>query len=230
MNSNVAPSMSAQVRVVLVDDQALLRGALVKLVDAEPDLVVAGEAADGFEALDVITATAADVVLLDIRMPRLDGLEVARRVCADPDLSATRVVMLSMFEMDDYVYAALRAGASGFLLKDVPPEALVDAVRRVHAGECLLAPSILTRLVEHFTTTAGAPRATAATDHLTQREREVLILIGRGLTNDELADRLVISRATVKTHIAHLLDKLAARDRAQLVITTYESGLIRPRR
>lgn len=133
-----------------------------------------------------------------------------------------------MFELDDYVYAALKAGASGFLLKDAPPEVLLDAVRRVHAGECLLAPSILTRLVEHYTATAGAPPP-AATDQLTDREREVLTLIGRGLTNDELAQRLVISRATVKTHIAHLLAKLGARDRAQLVIAAYESGLIRPR-
>lgn len=220
--------MTAPIRVVLVDDQALLRGSLVRLVDAEPDLVVAGEAADGVEALEVLRANRPDVVLLDIRMPRLDGLAVARRVCADPDLVGTRVVMLSMFELDDYVYAALKAGASGFLLKDAPPEVLLDAVRRVHAGECLLAPSILTRLVEHYTATAGAPPP-AATDQLTDREREVLTLIGRGLTNDELAQRLVISRATVKTHIAHLLAKLGARDRAQLVIAAYESGLIRPR-
>jgi len=217
------------VRVVLVDDQDLLRYSLALVIDADPAMTVVGEARDGVEAIDVVTTTAPDVVLMDVRMPRLDGIEATRRLCADPALSGTRILMLSVFELDEYVYRALRAGASGFLLKDTNPVDLLSAIARTHRGESLFAPTILTRLVEHYLDTGDpAPRAAAATP-LTEREIDVLRLVGRGYSNDEIAGNLTISIKTVKTHITHLLAKLDARDRAQLVIVAYESGLIAPR-
>lgn len=220
----------AAVRVVLVDDQDLLRRSLALVIGAEPDLEVVGEARDGTEAVDVVTRTAPDVVLMDVRMPRGDGIEATRRVCADPALAGTRVLMLSMFELDEYVYAALRAGASGFLLKDAEPADLLAAVRRTAAGEALFAPSILTRLVEHYLDAAPASARAAPPPDLTPREVEVLRLVGRGRSNDEIAQDLTISVKTVKTHMSHLLLKLRARDRAQLVVAAYESGLVARRR
>ncbi|SDU76196.1 response regulator [Jiangella alkaliphila] len=216
--------MTSTVRVLIADDQPLLRHSLALLLDAAPDLAVAGTAGTGGEAVSLAAELRPDVVLTDIRMPGGDGIEATRRITGDPALAATRVLVLSMFELDEYVYAALRAGASGFLLKDARPEQLLDAVRRTHAGESLFAPSILTRLVDHY---VGRPARAPATrlDRLTERETEVLALVAAGLSNDEIAAALTISIKTVKTHIGHLLAKLAARDRAQLVIAAYESGL-----
>ena len=216
------------VRVLLVDDQPLLRRSLAMIIDSAPDLMVVGQAGDGADALEVARRTRPDVVLMDVRMPRLDGLQATRRICAEPELAATRVVVLSMFELDEYVYEALHAGASGFLLKDARPEDLIAAIRRTHEGESLFAPSILTRLVEHYVTVPRTPPRPAP-HRLTARETEVLTLIGRGLSNDQVAARLTISVKTVKTHVSHLLTKLAARDRAHLVIAAYDAGLVRPR-
>ena len=219
----------AAVRVVLVDDQPLLRRSLAMIIEHAPGLTVAGEAGDGIEAVRVARAERPDVILMDVRMPERDGLTATRQICADPALAATRILVLSMFELDEYVYEALRAGASGFLLKDTRPEDLIDAIRRTHGGESLFAPSILTRLVEHY---VAAPRTArpAPPGPLTSREAEVLTLIGRGLSNDRIADHLTISVRTVKTHISHLLAKLNARDRAQLVIAAFDAGLVRPQR
>ena len=219
--------MSA-VRVLLVDDQPLLRRSLAMIIDSAPDLTVVGQAGDGADALALARRTRPDVVLMDVRMPRLDGLRATRQICAAPELAAARVVVLSMFELDAYVYEALHAGASGFLLKDARPEDLITAIRRTHAGESLFAPSILTRLVEHYVAVPPAPPPPAR-QPLTARETEVLTLIGRGLSNDQIATRLTISVKTVKTHVSHLLAKLAARDRAHLVIAAYDAGLVTPR-
>jgi DNA-binding NarL/FixJ family response regulator len=215
------------VRVLLVDDQPLLRRSLAMIIDSAPDLTVVGQAGDGADALAVARRTRPDVVLMDVRMPRLDGLQATRRICAAPDLAATQVVVLSMFELDEYVYEALHAGASGFLLKDARPEDLITAIRRTHDGESLFAPSILTRLVEHYVAVPRTPPRPP--QPLTARETEVLTLIGRGLSNDQIAARLTISVKTVKTHVSHLLTKLAARDRAHLVIAAYDAGLVTPR-
>ena len=214
------------VRVLVADDQPLLRHSLALLLDAAPDLAVAGTAATGDEAAGLAAELRPDVVLMDIRMPGGDGIEATRRITADPELGAVRVLVLSMFELDEYVYAALRAGASGFLLKDARPDQLLDAVRRTHAGESLFAPSILTRLVEHYLGRPATGPPGAGLDVLTERETEVLALVATGLSNDEIAAALTISVKTVKTHIGHLLAKLAARDRAQLVIAAYENGLV----
>ncbi|MBT8224017.1 MAG: response regulator transcription factor [Dactylosporangium sp.] len=215
-------------RVLLVDDQPLLRHSLATIVDNEPDLTVIGEAGDGAEAITVARASVPDIILMDVRMPRLDGLAATRRICADPAFAGTRILVLSMFELDEYVYEALRAGASGFLLKDTRPEVLLDALRRTHRGESLFAPSILTRLVAHYVATPRPERPAPSIRRLTAREVEVLTLIGRGLANSEIATGLAISVKTVKTHISHLLAKLGARDRAQLVIAAFNAGLVRP--
>lgn len=222
------------VRVVLVDDQLLLRRSLALVINATAGLLVVGEAGDGFEAVEVAEATLPDVILMDVRMPRLDGIEATRRICSNPALRGARVLMLSMFELDEYVFDALRAGASGFVLKDSKPGDLIDAIVRTSTGEALFAPSVLTRLVAHYLNrapgAAGAAATHGAAAALTDREVEVLGLIGRGLSNDQLAVHLTISIKTVKSHISHLLSKLAARDRAQLVIAAYDNGLVLPRR
>jgi DNA-binding NarL/FixJ family response regulator len=226
-------STDGQVRVVLVDDQPLLRQSLAMIIDADPGLTVVGEAGDGVEAIEVVTATIPDVVLMDVRMPRLDGIEATRRICRIPRLVRTRVLVLSMFELDEYVYHALQAGASGFLLKDSRPHDLITAIERTHDGESLFAPSILTRLIGHYI--SAAPIATArisgalSAAKLTEREIEVLGLVGRGLSNDQIAQHLTISIKTVKSHISNLLSKLDARDRAHLVIAAYDAGLVTPR-
>jgi DNA-binding NarL/FixJ family response regulator len=206
----------------------MLRQSLAMVIGNEDDLEVAGQAADGAEAVAQARAVRPDVVLMDVRMPRLDGLEATRRICADPVLDRTRVLVLSMFELDEYVNEALRAGASGFLLKDAHPEDLLDAIRRTHRGESLFAPSIMTRLVAHYLSAPRPERGERLLRRLTGREIDVLALIGGGRSNDEIADALMISIKTVKTHITHLLAKLAARDRAQLVIAAYDTGLVRP--
>ncbi|MGP3957204.1 response regulator [Nonomuraea sp. 3N208] len=208
------------IRVVIADDQALLRGSFRVLVDSEPDLAVVGEAATGVEAVSVAMEQRPDVVLMDVRMPEMDGIEATRRI---KDVS--RVLVVTMFDLDAYVYDALRAGASGFLLKDTPPADLLAAIRVVAGGEALLAPTVTRRLIEQFARTPAVPRVKGL-DGVTEREREVLTLIARGLSNHEIADRLQVGMATVKTHITRLLAKLEARDRAQLVIAAYESGLV----
>ncbi|HEY0188797.1 MAG TPA: response regulator transcription factor [Cellulomonas sp.] len=222
--------MSAAVRVLVVDDQPLIRHSLRLVVGSAPDLRVVGDAGTGDEAVLRAAELHPDVVLMDVRMPGGDGIEATRRIVADPALVGTRVLVLSMFELDEHVHAALRAGASGFLLKDTEPERLLDAVRRTHDGESLLAPRILTRLVEHYLDrSVPGPRAAAASPPdgvLTRRETEVLTLVGRGLSNQEITAALTISAGTAKTHIGNLLAKLHARDRAQLVIAAYERGLV----
>ena len=216
------------VRLLLVDDQALLRHALRIAIDREPDLAVVGEAGTGAEAITAARQLRPDLVLMDIRMPEIDGIEATRQITNTPELAHTRVLVLSMFELDDYVYGALRAGASGFVLKDARPDQLIDAIRRVHHGESLFAPTILTSLIEHYLDHRTSDRPHGPTQ-LTGRETEVLTLIGRGLSNDDIAAELTVSHNTVKTHISSLLSKLAARDRAQLVIAAYEHRLIIPR-
>lgn len=222
-----APSARSAVRVLIADDQALIRHSLATLIGGAPDLVVAGEASTGEEAVRLARELVPDVILMDIRMPEGDGIEATRTVTASPELSDCRVLVLSMFELDEYVYSALRAGAGGFLLKDAHPDQILDAIRRTHAGESLFAPAILTRLVEYY---VGRPTPAVARcpDQLTPRETEVLTRVGQGLSNDEIAAVLTISIKTVKTHIGSLLAKLHARDRAQLVIAAYHYGLVAP--
>ena len=218
-------------RVLIADDQALVRAGFRLILEADDGIEVVGDASDGEEAVAAARRLRPDVVLMDVRMPRLDGLEAARRILADPATASCRVIMLTTFDLDEYVYAAVVAGASGFLLKDVSPEQLVAAVRLAAAGDALLAPSITRRLVERFarTTPASAPSAPPPElASLTPREREVLVLLARGLSNSELAERLTLSEATVKTHVARVLDKLNLRDRVQAVVLAYESGLVRP--
>jgi DNA-binding NarL/FixJ family response regulator len=218
-----------QITVVVADDQALLRGTFSMLIDSCADLTTVGEAGTGSEAVDLARRTHPDLILMDIRMPQLDGIEATRLICGAPDTEHTRVVILTTFDLDEYVYAALRGGASGFLLKDTPPADLLNAIRVVAAGEALLAPTVTRRLINEF---ARRPQPghipVAELAQVTGREREVLTLIGRGLTNQEIAGHLHISVATARTHVGHLLTKLGARDRAQLVITAYETGLVAP--
>ncbi|MFE6712581.1 response regulator [Streptomyces sp. NPDC057695] len=216
------------IRVLLADDQALVRAGFRALLDAQPDIGVAGEAADGDEAVERVRALRPDVVLMDIRMPGLDGLAATRRITDDPDLAGVRVVMLTTFELDEYVFEAIRAGASGFLVKDTEPEELLRAVRTVVHGDALLSPGVTRRLIEEFAARSKAPGATAALGALTEREREVMALVGIGLSNEEIARRLVVSPLTAKTHVSRTMVKLGARDRAQLVVLAYESGLVRP--
>ena len=218
------------IRVLVADDQALVRGSFRLLVETDPGLQVIGEAATGAEAVEITARDKPDVVLMDVRMPVMDGIEATRRITGAEQTAETRVLILTTFDLDDYVYAALRAGASGFLLKDTPPGDLLAAIRVIAAGDALLAPPITRRLIAEF---ARRPQPgkqpAAALDGVTDREREVLTLIGRGLSNDEIAQALHITMATTKTHVSRLLAKLGARDRAQLVIAAYETGLIQAR-
>jgi DNA-binding NarL/FixJ family response regulator len=216
------------IRVLLADDQALVRAGFRALLDAQPDIEVAGEAADGEEAVARLRELRPDVALMDIRMPRLDGLAATRRVTGDPRLAAVRVVMLTTFELDEYVFEAIRSGASGFLVKDTEPDELLRAVRAVVAGDALLSPGVTRRLIAEFAARSKAPAAAVGLEELTEREREVMALVGLGLSNEEIARRLVVSPLTAKTHVSRTMVKLGARDRAQLVVLAYESGLVRP--
>ncbi|MFB8030794.1 response regulator [Streptomyces sp. NPDC056465] len=224
------------IKVLLADDQALLRSAFRVLVDSEPDMQVVGEAADGAQAVELARSTRADVVLMDIRMPGTDGLAATRTISADPDLAGVRIVMLTTFEVDEYVVQSLRAGASGFLGKGAEPDELLNAIRVAAAGEALLSPVATKGLIASFLAQAGAgtdgPDGAEYSERLaalTGREREVLVQVAGGHSNDQIADRLAVSPLTVKTHVNRAMAKLGARDRAQLVVIAYESGLVRPR-
>ncbi|GIE91424.1 response regulator [Actinoplanes regularis] len=218
------------IRVLLADDQALMRAGFRALLDAEDDLEVVGEAADGAAAVELSRRLRPDVVLMDVQMPGLDGIEATRRIATDPLLTAVRVLILTNYEVDSYVFDALRAGASGFLLKDADPADLLRAVAVVARGEALLAPSVTRTLISEFVTGAPPGDLTAGREVLTAREQEIVELVARGLGNDEIAERVVISPATAKTHINRAMMKLHCRDRAQLVVWAYDSGLVAPRR
>ncbi|GIF01398.1 response regulator [Paractinoplanes rishiriensis] len=224
--------MTEPIRVLIADDQALVRGSFRVLVDTAPGLEAVGEAGTGVEAVELVAVSRPDVVLMDIRMPEMDGIEATRRICsaaAAGEGAGPRVLVLTTFDLDEYVYAALRAGASGFLLKDAPPADLLAGIRVVAAGEGLLAPSVTRRLIAEFAQRTPAARPVArGVEGLTEREAEVLTLIAQGLSNPEIAEHLRLRPATVKSHIGHLLAKLGARDRAQLVIAAYESGTVTP--
>jgi DNA-binding NarL/FixJ family response regulator len=217
------------IRVLLADDQTLLRAGLRVLLDGENDMGVVAEADDGAHAVDLVREHRPDVVVMDIRMPRLDGLAATRRIVSDPELAATRVVVLTTFDLDEYVFEAIRAGASGFLLKDAEPAELVRAVRCAADGDALVSPSVTRRLIAEFAARPDQRRIDpSALGVLTDREREVVALVAGGLSNDEIATTLVISTATARTHVSRAMVKLGARDRAQLVVLAYESGLVRP--
>jgi DNA-binding NarL/FixJ family response regulator len=218
------------IRVLLADDQALIRAGFRALVDSAPDLEVVGEAATGREAVALARSLRADVVLMDVRMPDMDGLEATALISADDDLAGVRVLVLTTFELDEYVLRALRAGASGFLSKGVEPADLLHAIRTVAAGEALLSPAATRSLIGHFLAQpqTGGGTSPAALDVLTDREREVVALVGHGLSNDEIGERLFVSPLTAKTHVNRAMTKLGARDRAQLVVLAYTSGLVRP--
>ncbi|RFU40697.1 DNA-binding response regulator [Actinomadura logoneensis] len=216
------------IRVLLADDQRLVRAGFRSILSDEDDIEVVGEAGDGAQAVEGVRALRPHVVLMDIRMPGTDGLEAARTITADPRLADVRVVILTTFDLDEYVYGALRAGASGFLLKDTEPEELIQAVRVVHRGDALITPRITRRLIGEFAGRVRAPDPGPRLGALTDREREVLRLAAAGLSNDEIAAHLVLSPTTAKTHISRIMTKLAARDRAQLVVLAYESGLVSP--
>ncbi|MFD3556299.1 response regulator [Streptomyces goshikiensis] len=216
------------IRVLLADDQHLVRAGFRALLDAQPDIEVAGEAADGAEAVRLVRGLRPDVALMDIRMPGLDGLAATRAITGDAALAAVKVVMLTTFDLDEYVFEAIRSGASGFLVKDTEPEELLRAVRAVVAGDALLSPGVTRRLIAEFAARSKAPAAAAGLERLTDREREVMALVGMGMSNEEIARRLVVSPLTAKTHVSRTMIKLGARDRAQLVVLAYESGLVRP--
>ncbi|MFD4573291.1 response regulator [Streptomyces sp. NPDC058417] len=216
------------VRVLLADDQSLVRAGFRALLDAQPDIEVVAEAADGEEAVRLTRALRPDVVLMDIRMPVLDGLAATRRLTGDTALDPVRVVVLTTFELDEYVFEAIRSGASGFLVKDTEPDELLRAVRAVVAGDALLSPGVTRRLIAEFAARSKEPAAPAELARLTEREREVMVLVGMGLSNEEIARRLVVSPLTAKTHVSRTMVKLGVRDRAQLVVLAYESGLVRP--
>lgn len=216
------------IRVLVADDQAAVRDGFAALVDAQPDMTVAARAATGREAVDLARRTFPDVVLMDIRMPAMDGLDATRIICADPTLQRTRVLVLTTFDLDDYVYGALRAGASGFLLKDTPRRELLHAIEVVAAGDALLAPGITRRLIAEFAARRDPRRPSAELAGLTDREREVLVFVARGLSNGEIAGRLVISPLTAKSHVRNILRKLDCHDRAALVALAYENRLVAP--
>ncbi len=216
------------ISVVIADDQALVRGGFRALLDAQEDITVVGEASNGEEAIQLAVNNRPDVVLMDIRMPGVDGLEATRRITEDERLANVHVVILTTFALDEYVFEAIRAGANGFLVKDTEPGELVRAVRVVMTGDALLSPGITRRLIEEFATRAKEPVELPGLPNLTDREREVVALVGEGLSNDEIAERLVMSVATARTHVSRSMIKLGARDRARLVVFAYESGLVRP--
>lgn len=217
----------ASISVLIADDQALVRAGFRMILDAEPAIRVVGEAGDGREAVDLARRLAPDVVLMDIRMPVMDGIEATRQLVQSSG-PAGRVIVLTTFDEDAYVRDALRVGASGFLLKDTPPERLVEAIHVVASGDALLSPSVTRRVIAEFATRAAAPVRPRALDELTAREHEVLVLVARGLSNAEIAVRLVVSETTVKTHVAHILGKLRLRDRVQAVVLAYEAGVVLP--
>jgi DNA-binding NarL/FixJ family response regulator len=216
------------IKVLLADDQALVRAGFRALLDAQEDIEVVGEAGDGEEAARLTAELEPDVVLMDIRMPGSDGLSATRRIAADERSAGARVVILTTFGLDEYVFEAIRAGASGFLVKDTEPDELVQAVRVVALGDALLSPSVTRQLIAEFAARAKEPGTPGALDELTDRERQVVTLVGEGLSNEEIAQRLFVSPATAKTHVSRAMGKLGARDRAQLVVIAYESGLVRP--
>ncbi|MFD8600336.1 response regulator [Kitasatospora sp. NPDC059646] len=222
------------IRVMLVDDQELLRTGFRMVLQSQGDIEIAAEAGDGQQALDVLRTAEVDVILMDVRMPRLDGVQATRRICLDdrgtPVEGAPRVLILTTFDLDEYAFAALKAGASGFLLKDVPPVELVAAIRAVHGGDAVVAPTTTRRMIDRFAEVLPTPAATpgsAVLAPLTEREREVFLLVAQGLSNGEIAARLVLSEATVKTHVGRILAKLGLRDRVQAVVLAYENGLVR---
>ncbi|HXU86448.1 MAG TPA: response regulator transcription factor [Verrucomicrobiae bacterium] len=218
------------IRVLIADDQELVRAGFRALLDAEDDIEVVAEAADGATAVSLAMTHVPDVVLMDVRMPQLDGIEATRRIAADRRLHDVRIVILTTYETDEYVFDGLRAGASGFLVKDTSPTELLRAVRVVANGEALLAPSVTRRLIADVVSRAPDRAVVVGLDELTPREREILVLVGSAMSNDEIADRLTISKATAKTHVSRVMGKLEARDRAQLVVFAYESGLVTPSR
>jgi len=231
MNGPLNDTVKEPIRVFLVDDQQMVRAGFAMLVGSQPDMEVVGEAGDGREALERLAATRADVVLMDVRMPRLDGVEATRALAARP--GAPRVIVLTTFDLDEYAFAAIKAGAAAFLLKDATPPDLLNAIRSVHAGDAVVAPSTTRRLLDHFAAALPDPAAGGSSPDadrrlaaLTEREREVLVLVGRGLSNTEIAAELVVAEATVKTHVSRLLAKTGSRDRVQLVVLTYDAGLV----
>jgi DNA-binding NarL/FixJ family response regulator len=216
------------IKVLLADDQALVRAGFRALLDAQADIEVVGEAADGAEAVRLAERTRPDIVLMDIRMPVLDGLEATRQIAADARLTDVRIIILTTFDLDEYVFEALRVGASGFLVKDTEPVDLLRGVRAVASGDGLLSPGVTRRLIEEFASRSRAPLAPMSLTALTDREREVMALVGAGLSNEDIATKLFVSPATAKTHVSRAMIKLGARDRAQLVVFAYEAGLVRP--
>jgi DNA-binding NarL/FixJ family response regulator len=216
------------IRVLIADDQALVRAGFQALLDAQDGIEVAGEAADGRQAVELARKLQPDVILMDIRMPALDGIAATREIASDKRLDSVRIVILTTFELDEYVFDAIRAGAAGFLVKDTKPTELIDAVRVVAAGDALLSPSVTRRLIGEFAARAKEPPRSAALEELTEREREVMALAAAGLSNEQIAQRLVVSIATAKTHVSRAMVKLGVRDRAGLVVLAYETGLVRP--
>ena len=235
MTDQATPAGDRDIRVALVDDQQLVRAGFRMVIDSQADLRVVAEAGDGREALRLLAVTTADVVLMDVRMPGMDGLAATEQLTAAPGPAGVqpRVIVLTTFDLDEYVLRAIKAGASGFLLKDAPPEEMLAAIRTVHAGDAVIAPSSTRRLLEHLVTVLpeedGGPGFRPALETLTERERDVLVLMARGRSNIEIAGDLFVAETTVKTHVGHILAKLGARDRVQAVVAAYEAGLVRPR-